>query len=78
MPLQFLDEVNGVIRGLAGRLRGVRLADAHAHFLGHGARREGDEPWYWPRSMIEPSARGASEIRRLWLGAAGIGDGGRL
>jgi hypothetical protein len=25
--------------------------------------------WYWKRSWIEPNARGASEIRRLWLDA---------
>jgi hypothetical protein len=24
------------------------------------------ERWYWRRNMIEPSARGASEIRRVW------------
>lgn len=54
------------------RLRGLEkppmilVADADRHFAGHGYR-TGDR-WYWPQSIIEPSARGASEIRRLWLG----------
>jgi hypothetical protein len=26
-----------------------------------------EERWYWRRSLIEPNALGASEIRRLWL-----------
>ena len=25
--------------------------------------------WYWRRNLIEPSARGASEVRRTWLRA---------
>ena len=24
------------------------------------------ERWYWSRNLIEPNARGASEIRRVW------------
>jgi hypothetical protein len=27
------------------------------------------ERWYWRQNLIEPNARGASEIRRVWLGA---------
>jgi hypothetical protein len=70
MPLQFLDQVNDTIRRLS-RWRGAALADAHSHFLGHGARSDQGR-WYWSRSMIEPSAVGASEIRRLWVEASGI------
>ena len=43
------------------------LADVHAHFLGHGVLAPEEDRWYWRRSLIEPNARGASEIRRLWL-----------
>lgn len=55
----------------------ARAADAvtipiHDHFLGHGLTvPDEDERWYWPHSIIEPSARGASEVRRLWLEALG-------
>lgn len=51
----------------------VQVVPIHDHFLGHGL----SEPdpaarWYWTGSIIEPSARGASEVRRLWLGALGL------
>jgi hypothetical protein len=45
------------------------LADAHAHFLGHGVSVPEADRWYWRRSLIEPNARGASELRHLWLNA---------
>lgn len=65
-----LRHVNDGIRALASR-PGVRLADVEAHFAGHGAAAPPPERWYWPHSIIEPSARGASEVRRLWLQALG-------
>lgn len=45
----------------------------HDRFLGHGLT----EPhaaarWYWRHLVIEPSALGASEVRRLWLEALGV------
>ncbi|MGH9887287.1 MAG: GDSL-type esterase/lipase family protein [bacterium] len=69
LPLDVLDRLNGHIRGLARGTPHVLLADAHAHFLGHGVSAPEAERWYWRRSLVEPSARGASEIRRLWLDA---------
>ncbi len=45
------------------------FADVYQHFLGHGLSAPLDERWYWAPNPIEPSARGASEIRRLWLEA---------
>ena len=44
-----------------------------------GARRhdEGDR-WYWQRNPIEPNARGASEIRRVWLETVARGPGLRF
>jgi hypothetical protein len=39
----------------------------HRHFLGHGVTAAEADRWYWRRSLIEPNARGANEIRRLWI-----------
>jgi hypothetical protein len=69
LPLEVLDRLNAHIRALAGGTPNVLLADAHAHFLGHGVTAPEADRWYWKRSLIEPNARGASEIRHLWLDA---------
>ncbi len=69
LPLHVLDQFNAHIRTLAGGTPNVRLADVHAHFLGHGVTAPEEDRWYWRRSLIEPNAQGASEIRRLWLHA---------
>lgn len=68
--LDVLGHLNEGVRTISRRRPACRLADLHAHFLGHGAR-EPTAPtrWYWERSIIEPNARGASEIRRVWLDA---------
>jgi lysophospholipase L1-like esterase len=50
--------MNDIIGSLAGRYG--KLADIHAHFL------KGDPSWYV--HTIEPSLRGASEVRRVFLG----------
>jgi hypothetical protein len=49
--------VNAALAELAGRYGA--LVDLHAHFLG------GDPTWF--TSVIEPSLRGASEVRRCFL-----------
>ena len=72
LPLQHLDRVNAHVRELAERTPGARLADVHARFLGHGVTAPEAERYYWRRSLVEPSALGASEIRRVWLEAAGL------
>jgi hypothetical protein len=72
LPLFVLEQVNAEIRRIAGSGPGTGLADVHAHFLGHGGRAQPPERWYWAPSMIEPGARGASEIRGQWLAAAGL------
>ncbi len=69
LPLEVLDEMNEHIRTLASGTRGTALADAYAHFLGHGASAPEEERWYWRRSLIEPNVVGASELRRVWLEA---------
>lgn len=64
----WLDEINDGIRALASDR--IRIADIQRHFLGHGLTAAAGERWYWSGSIIEPAARGASEVRRLWLEAA--------
>jgi lysophospholipase L1-like esterase len=74
LPLEFLDRLNDHIRVLALGTPRVLLADAHARFLGHGVSVSEEDRRYWRRSLIEPNARGASEIRAIWLRA--LADGG--
>jgi lysophospholipase L1-like esterase len=69
LPLPVLDGLNERIRTLARGTPGVRLADVYAHFLGHGASVQQEDRWYWRRSLVEPNAQGASEIRRVWRAA---------
>ena len=69
LPLRHLDTLNGRIRDAARGREGLHLADVYGHFLGHGATVPAEERWYWRRSLIEPSAIGASEIRRTWTDA---------
>ena len=66
LPLHVLDGFNAHVRRLAEGTPQVAFADVHAHFAGHGASAVEGDRWYWRRSMIEPSARGAHEIRRVW------------
>jgi lysophospholipase L1-like esterase len=69
LPIDVLDTLNDKIRALAFGTPGAALADVHAHFLGHGASVPETDRWYWRRSLIEPNAVGASEIRRVWRDA---------
>jgi lysophospholipase L1-like esterase len=69
LPLSVLHGMNDHIRRLVAGTPNTALADAHAHFLGHGATAPAEERWYWRRSLVEPSALGANEIRRVWRDA---------
>lgn len=69
LPLEVLDKLNAHVRRLASGTPRAVLADVYAHFLGHGVAAEDADRWYWRRSLIEPNARGASEVRRVWLDA---------
>jgi lysophospholipase L1-like esterase len=69
LPLESLHALNDRIADIAGATPRCVVADVHAHFLGHGVTAAEPDRWYWKRSLIEPAARGASEIRRLWLDA---------
>jgi hypothetical protein len=74
LPLDSLQDFNQRIRDIAKGAKRGTVADAHAHFLGHGVTAIPADRWYWSRSWIEPNAVGASEIRRLWLDAVVSGD----
>jgi hypothetical protein len=67
LPLSALDALNAHIRTLAAGSDDVALADAYVHFLGHGATAPEEDRWFWRRSLLEPNARGANELRRVWL-----------
>lgn len=67
---EWLARVNEAVRSLAGDR--VKLIDIHRHFLGHGITAPESERWYWSGLVFEPAAKGASEVRRLWLEALGI------
>ena len=69
LPLHALETFNAGVRTLASGTPGVLLADLHARFLGHGVKAPAEDRWYWRRSLLEPSARGASEIRHIWMEA---------
>lgn len=69
VPLEALSQLNEAIRKLAAGTPGTVLADAHARFLGHGVTAAEIDRWYWKRSLVDPNARGASELRHAWLDA---------
>lgn len=66
LPIEFLEQSNVLIRNAARGINGAILSDVHAHFWGHGLSATEEELWYLRSHMIEPGARGAHEIRRLW------------
>lgn len=70
--LEHLHDLNRSLEEIAADF-GARTVDIHDHFLGHGLSE--DDPsqrWYWHPMIIEPSARGASEVRRLWVEEIGL------
>ena len=70
LPVDLLQQINQSIRHLAATTPNTVLADVERHFFGHGISTGATDGFYfWPGSVIEPGARGASEIRRLWLQA---------
>ncbi|HZI41658.1 MAG TPA: hypothetical protein VFD67_08135 [Gemmatimonadaceae bacterium] len=69
MSLRALDSLNQAIRTVANGTPGLLLGEVYGHFLGHGVTAPEADRWYWRRSLLEPNARGASEIRRVWMEA---------
>lgn len=67
----WLAELNDAIRRIASEDDRIVLIDIHQHFLGHGITAPESDFWYWSGLIVEPNARGASEVRRLWLEAVG-------
>jgi lysophospholipase L1-like esterase len=67
LPVEYLASFNQRVRVLARESGHILLADVHRHFLGHGRTAPEGDRWYWKANPIEPNARGASEIRRVWL-----------
>jgi lysophospholipase L1-like esterase len=66
LPIELLALFNNSIKQCASQRRNAIFCDVHKHFLGHGVS-VSENMWYWPTSPIEPGARAASEIRRVWL-----------
>lgn len=68
IPIEYIERFNDFVRATARPSSRLHAADVHHHFLGHGMKAKGvNDFWYWMPSPIEPGARGASEIRRVWL-----------
>jgi acyl-CoA thioesterase I len=66
-PIELLYEWNKSIEECCEKRGFTKFADVAKHFAGHGNSAAGDQRWFWKGGVIEPSARGASEIRRVWL-----------
>jgi len=62
----WLADFNAALRQLADPAAGVVVADAAAHFAGHGLAAPPDARWFWHGRVVELNARGASELRRVW------------
>jgi lysophospholipase L1-like esterase len=69
---EWLTRYNDEVRRFVTTDSRLLLADIHRHFLGHGMTVPERDRWYLQESIIEPSARGASEVRRVWLEALGL------
>jgi lysophospholipase L1-like esterase len=71
--LAVLARFNEVIAEVAGEFP-VQFVDIHRHFLGHGVRAQdptfaqyhAEDPTVWYTQLVEPNARGAHEVRRLF------------
>lgn len=71
LPIELLKQFNEHIRAVVRATGGAVLADLHTHFLGHGVHAPPHARWYWEPNPIEPSMRGASEVRRVLWNASG-------
>ena len=67
LPLDILDRFNAHVRTLGAGTPRTLLADVYAHFLGHGVSAAESDQWYWRRSLVEPNAKGANQVRSVWL-----------
>jgi lysophospholipase L1-like esterase len=67
---EWLRDYNDRLREFVKSDSRLRPADLERHFRGHGVSVPEEQWWYLRESIIEPGARGASEVRRVWLEAA--------
>ncbi len=74
LPLSVLEGMNARIAQLVEGTPQTALADVYQEFIGHGASAPEADRWYWRRSLVEPNARGAHEIRRVWRRAIDEAD----
>lgn len=72
VPIELLYEWNDSIVKCCEQRKFTKFADVAKHFSGHGITAKGKDRWFWRGGVIEPSARGASEIRRVWLETLGL------
>jgi hypothetical protein len=69
LPVESLEQFNVRLRELAASADDIVVADAGREFIGHGVTASEQDRWYWRRSPLELNARGAHELRGLWLEA---------
>ncbi len=74
LPLPVLEGLNAHIARVSEGVPGTAVADVYRHFIGHGASVQPEDRWYWKRSLVEPNAVGAHEIRRVWRDALDVAD----
>lgn len=67
LPIRGLDRFNIHIREIVSDKPGIAFADPYVHFLGHGETAPEEDRWFWRRSPIELNARGANELRKVWV-----------
>lgn len=67
LPIRGLDRFNNHLRETVAQMPGIAFADPYVHFLGHGETAPEPDRWFWRRSPIELNARGANELRKVWL-----------
>lgn len=72
VPIHLLYELNEAIAETCAERPFTKFANVAKHFRGHGTASGDEQRWFWKGSVIEPSARGASEIRRVWLETLGL------
>lgn len=68
--VEWIGTFNSEVRRLAAETPRTRLADAALHFAGHGLTAPPEERWVWTPMPFELNARGASELRRIWVSFA--------
>lgn len=69
LPVRGIERFNARLREIASGIPDIAIADPGLEFIGHGVTAAENDRWYWRRSPLELNARGAHELRKLWLEA---------